>query len=307
MTSPDLTARIGSVELPNPIMTAAGTAGHADELASYVDLSSLGAVVAKSLSVEPWAGNPSPRLHGAKSGGMVNSVGLQNPGVSAWLEQDLPALRERGARIVAGIWGHSVDDYRRAAAMLAGSGPEVVAVEVNLSCPNLGGDHDMFAASPTSAAAATSAALECGRPVWAKLSPAVADLPGVAAAALAAGAEAVTLINTMPAMVIDLATRRPVLGAGGGGLSGPPLHPVAVRSVWDCRQALGAVDIVGAGGVSSGEDAVELLMAGASAVQVGTATFREPRATARILRELTLWCRRNGVVKLTELIGAAHG
>lgn len=288
-------------------MTAAGTAGHGAELGAYVDLSVLGAVVAKSLSAEPWEGNPAPRLHGAAGGGMVNSVGLQNPGVEAWLEDDLPALRAAGARVVAGIWGRSVEDYAKAAEMLAAAGPEVIAVEANLSCPNLGGDHQMFSADASSAAEATEASLRCGRPVWAKLSPAVADLPAIAAAASGAGAEAVTLINTMPAMVIDIDARRPVLGAGGGGLSGPPLHPVAVRAVWDCRAALGDVALVGAGGVATAEDAVELLLAGAAAVQVGTASFRDPRSTGRILRDLRRWCARHGVDRVGELTGAAHG
>lgn len=299
--------QVGSVSFPNPIMTAAGTAGHAAELGAYVDLSELGAVVAKSLSAEPWDGNPAPRLHRAAGGGMVNSVGLQNPGVEAWLAEDLPALRDAGARVVAGIWGRSVEDYAKAAEMLASAGDGVVAVEVNLSCPNLGGEHEMFSSSAVTAAAATSAALACGKPVWAKLSPAVSDLPTVAKAVLEAGAEAVTLINTMPAMVLDIEARRPVLGAGGGGLSGAPLHPIAVRAVWDCRLALGRPTIVGAGGVDTAEDAVELLMAGASAVQVGTASFRDPRATARILRDLGRWCGRHRVARVSDLTGAAHG
>lgn len=301
-----MSVQVGSVSLPNPIMTAAGTAGHAAELSGYVDLSELGAVVAKSLSAEPWGGNPAPRLHAAAGGGMVNSVGLQNPGVEAWLEDDLPALRAAGARVVAGIWGRSLEDYAKAAEMLASAGDEVVAVEVNLSCPNLGGEHEMFSSNGVAAAAATAAALACRKPVWAKLSPAVADLPAVAKAVLEAGAEAVTLVNTMPAMVIDTETRRPVLGAGGGGLSGPPLHPIAVRAVWDCRRALGDVAIVGAGGVGTADNAVELLMAGASAVQVGTASFREPRATGRILRDLRRWCTRHRVARVADLTGAAH-
>lgn len=302
----DLRVRVGSVELPNPIMTAAGTAGHGAELGAYVDLSAIGAVVAKSLSAEPWHGNPAPRLHAAAGGGMVNSVGLQNPGVEAWLEKDLPVLRAAGARVVAGIWGRSVEDYAKAADMLSSAGSEVVAVEVNLSCPNLGGDHQMFSSESSSAAEVTAASLVCDKPVWAKLSPAVADLPAIAGAVLDAGAEAVTLINTMPAMVIDVESRRPVLGAGGGGLSGPPLHPIAVRAVWDCREALGDVAIVGAGGVGTGEDAVELLLAGASAIQVGTASFRDPRSTVRVLRELARWCAARAVRSVSDLTGAAH-
>ena len=275
-------------------------------MAAYVDLSELGAVVVKSLSAEPWPGNPEPRLHATAGGGMLNSVGLQNPGVEAWLEEDLPALRTAGATVVAGIWGRSAEDYEKAARMLASAGPEVVAVEVNLSCPNLGGDHAMFSASAAGAAAGTAAALACGRPVWAKLSPAVANLPEIAAAALAAGAEAVTLVNTMPAMVIDIEQRRPVLGAGGGGLSGSPLHPIAVRAIWDCRRVLGDIPIVGSGGVGTADDAVELLLAGASAVQVGTASFRNPRSTGRVVRDLRRWCVRHEIASVSELTGAAH-
>ena len=299
--------RVGSVELKNPVMTAAGTAGHGAELAAYVNLADLGAVVAKSLSAEPWEGNPAPRVHAAAGGGMVNSVGLQNPGVEAWLDEDLPALRDAGARVVAGIWGRSLEDYAKAAEMLASAGPEVIAVEVNLSCPNLGGDHQMFSADSSATAEAVAASLACRRPVWAKLGPAVADLPAVAGAALAAGAEAVTLVNTMPGMVIDLESRRPVLGAGGGGLSGPPLHPIAVRAIWECRTARSDAPIVGAGGVSTGQDAIELMMAGAAAVQIGTASFRDPRSTARVLREMKRWCRRHDVSRISDLTGAAHG
>ncbi|MBW3537085.1 MAG: hypothetical protein KY395_04850 [Actinobacteria bacterium] len=165
----------------------------------------------------------------------------------------------------------------------------------------------MFSASPDSAAATTAVSLGCGRAVWAKLSPAVADLPAVAGAAFGAGAEAVTLVNTMPAMVIDIDSRRPVLGAGGGGLSGAPLHPIAVRAVWDCREVLGPVPIVASGGVATAEDAVEMLLAGASAVQVGTASFRDPRSISKILRDLRKWCDRHGVARVSELTGAAHG
>ena len=301
-----MSVRVGSVELPNPVMTAAGTAGHGAELGAYVDLAALGAVVAKSLSAEPWEGNPAPRLHAAAGGGMVNSVGLQNPGVEAWLADDLPALRDAGARVVAGIWGRSLEDYTKAAEMLASAGPEVIAVEVNLSCPNLGGDHEMFSSDRAATREAVAASLACRRPVWAKLSPAVADLPAVAGAALAAGAEAVTLINTMPGMVIDLERRRPVLGAGGGGLSGPPLHPIAVRAIWECRAALKDAPIVGVGGVSTGADAIELMLAGASAVQVGTASFKDPRSTARVLREMRRWCERRNVSRVSELTGVAH-
>jgi dihydroorotate dehydrogenase (NAD+) catalytic subunit len=294
------------VTLPNPVMTASGTVGHGTEIGEYLDLSVLGAVVVKSLSAEPWAGNPPPRLHETPAG-MLNSVGLQNPGVEAWIEHDLPALEARGARIVASIWGFSLEAYAKAAAMLAEVAPRLTAVEVNLSCPNIEARRDMFAHSATATAEVVEATAACRRPRWAKLSPNVTDITEIAGAAMAAGAEALTLVNTVMGMAIDIDRRRPRLGAGGGGLSGAAIRPVAVRAVYDCRQALPQAPIVGVGGVRTGEDAVELLMAGADAVQVGTATFFEPRAPLRVVEELERWCRRQGMTHVRDLRGAAHG
>ena len=287
-------------------MTASGTAGHGHELADHLDPALLGAVVVKSLHAEPWDGNPAPRVHATPSG-MLNSVGLQGPGVEAWLEHDLPDLVATGARVVASIWGRTVDEFARAADLLAGMPPEVVAVEVNASCPNLEDRRALFAHSTTATAEVVEAAAAAGRPLWAKLSPNTPDLPDVAAAAVAAGAEAVTVANTVLGMVIDTEARRPLLGAGRGGLSGPAIRPVAVRAVFDTREALPAVPIIGVGGVASAVDVVEFLLAGASAVQVGTATFADPAAPAVILRDLGRWCDDHGVSHLGELIGAAHG
>ncbi|HMC43213.1 MAG TPA: dihydroorotate dehydrogenase [Acidimicrobiales bacterium] len=297
---------MGSVQLPNPVMTASGTAGHGAELAAFVDLAELGAVVVKSLAAEPWPGNPAPRLHEV-AGGMLNSVGLQGPGIEAWMESELPALRAAGARVVASIWGTTVEAYAKAASMLAGAPPEVVAVEVNVSCPNLEDRLRMFAHSATATAEAVAASAACNRPRWAKLSPNVTDVTEIASAALSAGAEALALVNTVMGLAIDAETRRPVLGAGGGGLSGPAIRPVAVRAVYDCRAAFPEAAIVGVGGVSRGVHAMEFLLAGANAVQVGTATFADPRAPARVLVELREWCARHGVERVDELIGAAHG
>ncbi len=309
MARPDLTARVGSLTLPNPIMTASGTAGHGAELAAYLDLSALGAVVVKSLSPDPWAGNPPPRVHPVAAG-MLNSVGLQNPGVQAWLEDELPALAATGARVVVSIWGHAAGDYGRAAKALAGAAGAIVAVEANVSCPNVEDRRRMFAHSCAATAAAVGEAAAAlagtGLPLWAKLSPNVTDLAEIAGAALEAGADGLTLVNTLMGLALDPATGRPRLGGGGGGLSGPALHPVAVRAVFECRAALPHAAIVGVGGVSTGIDAAELLAAGADAVQVGTATFADPRAPARILSELERWCGHNGVTRLADLIGRAH-
>ena len=301
----DLTTRLGSLVLPNPVMTASGTAGHGHELADHLDPALLGAVVVKSLHAEPWDGNPAPRVH-ATPAGMLNSVGLQGPGVEAWLEHDLPDLLATGARVVASIWGRTVEEFARAAELLAGAPKEVVAVEVNASCPNLEDRRALFAHSTTATAEVVAAAAAAGRPLWAKLSPNTPDLPDVAAAAVAAGAEAVTVANTVLGMVIDTEARRPLLGAGRGGLSGPAIRPVAVRAVFDTHEALPDVPIIGVGGVASAVDTVEFLMAGASAFQVGTATFADPAAPALILRDLGRWCDNHGVAHLGELIGAAH-
>lgn len=300
-----MTTRVGSLLLPNPVMCASGTAGHGAELGAYVDLGAIGAVVVKSLAAYAWAGNPAPRVVAA-GGGMLNSVGLQGPGVEAWLEKDLPGLLATGARVVASIWGHTVDDYARAAALLAPAPAGVVAVEVNVSCPNLADHRRMFAHSAAATAEVIAATAACGRPRWAKLSPNVSDIVPIAAAALGAGAEAVTLVNTLSGLAIDPETRGLRLGGGGGGLSGSALHPVAVRAVFDCRARLRDAPIIGVGGISTGADAVEMMMAGANAVQVGTATFADPRAPGRVAAEVAQWCARHGVAELGEVIGAAH-
>jgi len=301
----DLSTRVGSVTLPNPVMTASGTSGHGAELADYFDLSALGAVVVKSLAAFAWDGNRPPRLV-PTTAGMLNAVGLQGPGVTAWLRDDLPRLVDTGARIVASIWGRTVEEFRAAAELLAAAPPAVVAVEVNLSCPNLDDRRAIFAHSEAATQAVVEATAGCGRPRWAKLSPNVADVAAIATVALAAGAEAVTLVNTVLGMALDPSNGRPLLGNGGGGLSGPAIHPVAVRTVHDVRGALPEAPIVGVGGVTRGEDAAELLLAGASAVQVGTATFADPRAPLRISRELRRWAEDRGVETIAEVVGATH-
>jgi dihydroorotate dehydrogenase (NAD+) catalytic subunit len=302
----DLSTRVGTVTLANPVLTASGTAGHGDELGRYVDLAGLGAVVVKSISADPWPGNPPPRVHQTPAG-MINSVGLQGKGVGHWLDHELPPLLAAGATVVASIWGSTVEDYARVADLLASAPPQVVAVEVNVSCPNHHDRGRMFAHAPASTAEVVRATAGCGRPRWAKLSPNVTDLVSIAGAAAEAGAEAVTLVNTVMGMVIDLENRRPLLGGGGGGLSGPAIHPVAVRAVHDVHRALPELPIVGVGGVATGEDAIELLMAGASAVQVGTATFADPRAVEVVREGVRAWCRNHGIDRVDELIGVAHG
>ena len=301
----DTRVRIGSVELPHPILLASGTAGYGDELARYLHLDALGAVVTKSLAAFEWAGNASPRLSPAGVG-MLNAVGLQGPGVAHWLDHELPALAATGARVVASIWGRGVDDYRAAAELLARAPECVVAVEVNLSCPNLEGRRGIFAHDAELSAAVIEATAGCGRPRWAKLSPNTDLVVDVAGAVAAAGAEAVTLVNTLLGMVIDPHTLRPAVAAGGGGLSGPGIHPVAVRVVHDVRAAHPDLPIVGVGGVSSGWDAVELMLVGAQAVEVGTATFADPRAAARIGDELIAWASAHQIDRVAEITSTCH-
>lgn len=301
----DTRVRVGSVELPHPILLASGTAGFGDELARYLHLDALGAVVTKSLAAFEWAGNPSPRLSPAGVG-MLNAVGLQGPGVAHWLDHELPALAATGARVVASIWGRGVDDYRAAAELLARAPECVVAVEVNLSCPNLEGRRGIFAHDAELSAAVIEATAGCGRPRWAKLSPNTDRVVDVAGAVAAAGAEAVTLVNTLLGMVIDPHTLRPAVAAGGGGLSGPGIHPVAVRVVHDVRAAHPDLPIVGVGGVSTGWDAVELMLVGAQAVEVGTATFADPRAAARIGEELIAWASAHQIDRVAEITSTCH-
>ena len=301
----DTSVRVGSVTLPNPVMTASGTAGHGTELAPYFDLSTIGAMVVKSLAATEWAGNPPPRVHPAGVG-MINAVGLQGPGIPAWLDEQLPGLAATGARVVASIWGRTVEEYRRAADLLADAPSCVVAVEVNLSCPNLEGRRGIFAHDADLSAEVIRSTVGCGRPRWAKLSPNTDRVVEVASAVHNAGAEAVTLVNTLLGMVLDPVSGLPSLAAGGGGYSGRVIHPVAVRTVFDVHAALPELPIVGVGGVCGAWDAIELMLAGASAVQVGTATFADPRAPWKVAQALEAWCSGHDITDIGQLTGLAH-
>ena len=288
------------MSLRAPVMTASGTAGYGTELADLLDLSALGAVVTKSLAHFAWEGNPAPRMHPARQG-MLNAVGLQGPGVAAWLTQVLPGLLDTGATVVASIWGRSVDDYRRAAELLADAPEQVAAVEVNLSCPNLEGRDAMFAHDPELSAAVIAATAVCGRPRWAKLSANTDRIVEVAAAVADAGAAAVTCINTMLGLAYDPHTLRPALGAGGGGLSGRAIHPIAVRAVHDVHAAIPDLPVIGVGGISNGWEAAEMFLAGACAVQVGTASFADPRAPVAVQDSLLSWASAAGCTSMGDV------
>jgi dihydroorotate dehydrogenase (NAD+) catalytic subunit len=298
--------RVGGVALVNPVMNAAGTAGYGDELASYLDMSSLGAFVVKSLAPYEWPGNPAPRIHPTPAG-MINAVGLQGPGVAAWITDSLPRLERAGATIIVSIWGRRVGEFVDAARMLAAVTGRIAAVEVNLSCPNLDHAREMFAHDPALAAEVVAAVRrEVAIPVWAKLSPNTDRLVAVARGVLDAGADALVLVNTLLGLVVDTDTGRAALGNGGGGVSGRAIHPVALRCVYDVRAALPDAAIVGVGGVACGRDALAMMMAGADAVQVGTANFADPRAVARVRDELVAEGRRRGVTSWTQIVSAAH-
>lgn len=307
-----LRTSVGSLCLANPVMTAAGTAGHGAELSSYFDISDLGAVVVKSLAVFPWQGNPSPRVCPVP-GGMLNSVGLQGPGLDAWAKDELPQLRRAGARVVVSIWGRTVADFSAAAAFVAEvaaepEGATIAALEANVSCPNVKDRSRMFAHSASATADVIGGCCEGvsgALPVWAKLSPNTSELLEIAGAAVSAGAASLTLVNTVLGLMIDTAKRRPSLGAGGGGLSGAAMHAVALRAVHDCRSAFPKAGIVGVGGVSDGEGALRMLMAGANALQVGTATLADPRAPVRVLEELSLRLAEEGFSSVDDAVGAA--
>ena len=299
-----LETHVGQVALTSPVMTAAGTAGYGDELGGYGDLKALGAVVVKSLATFVWEGNPAPRVASIGEH-MINAVGLSGPGIEAWREMYLPDLLATGATVVGSIWGRNIGEFADAAAAIKGA--NIAALEVNASCPNLEDRSSMFAHSPSATSEIVSATKVAGVPLWVKLSPNTPDLVAIAGAAIEAGADALVLVNTVVGLAIDIENRSAALGNGGGGVSGPGILPIALRAVYECRVAYPQIPIVGVGGISSGEDAVAMMMAGANAVEVGTATFANPRAPWVIQNQLEKWLKKHGVSSVSEIIGAAHG
>ncbi len=308
----DLSTELAGLTLPNPVMTASGCAAAGRELDQFFDVARLGAVVTKSVMREPRAGRPTPRMAETPSG-MLNSIGLQGPGIDAFCAEDLPWLRERGARAIVSVAGNDAEEFAELAGRLAGE-PGVAALEVNISCPNVANRGLVFACDPVSATGVLRgvvAAVQGRVPVLAKLSPDVTDIVAVARACLQAGADGLSMINTLLGMVIDTTTLRPALAGVTGGLSGPAIRPVAVRCVWQVHAAmraglLPAAPIVGIGGVMTGLDALQLILAGAVAVQVGTATFHDPGAPVRVLAELQQALAERGFARLGEAVGFAH-
>jgi dihydroorotate dehydrogenase (NAD+) catalytic subunit len=304
----DMRARLGQLELPNPVLAAAGCAGAGRELAPFIDVARVGAVISKSIMTEPRTGNPAPRLAETPSG-LLNSVGLQGPGIDAFLQRDLPWLLSRGARVVVSIAGQTVREYGALASRLSDAAG-VSAVEINLSCPNAEDAGRLFALAPETAGSVVDAvrgSLRYDIPVFAKLSPDVTDIVAVAAACLASGADGLSLINGLLGMAIDPGTMRPALAGAYGGLSGPAIRPVAVRCVWQVAEAFPDAPIIGTGGVRTGRDALELLLAGARLIGVGSAIIHDPSACSRVLRELEEELAAIGVDRVADVIGQAHG
>ncbi len=297
----EMKVSLGRLPLRSPLIAAAGTVGSVYDFADVDALSEYGAAVAKSVSHEPWPGRPPPRLAPA-GGGMLNGIGIQNPGIDAW-RSSMPDLSSLPVPVWGSAVGTSAAEYALVAKGLTASG--VVAIEVNLSCPNLE-EGTMFALDPAAAGRVITAVRDStDLPVGAKLSPNSEDIVAVARAATEAGADFLVLTNTAWGLGIDLDTRKPTLSGMVGGYSGKPIKPLALRCVWEVAAALD-VPIVGCGGISTGEDVIEYFLAGASAVAVGTAHFAEPRVGKRILRQVDAWCRSNRVRELAELTGGAH-
>jgi len=303
----DLSTDLAGLRLPNPVMTASGCAAAGRELDTFFDVAELGAIVTKSIMRDPRSGRPTPRMAETPSG-MLNSIGLQGPGIDSFLAKDLPWLVARGARPVVSIAGGTTEEFVELARRVATS-PGVSALEVNISCPNVENRGLVFACDPVSASgvvAAVRAVVPAGLPLFAKLTPDVTDLVSVAASVVDAGADGLVLINTLLGLRIDPVTLRPLLGGVTGGLSGPAIRPVAVRCVWQVHRAMPEVPLIGVGGIRTGADALEFLAAGASAVQVGTVTFNDPSAPMRVAHELADELARRGYAGPLDVVGIAH-
>lgn len=297
----DLSTRLGNLALKNPVLTASGTFGFGLEYADFIDLDRLGGFIVKGTTLEPREGNPYPRMAETPSG-MLNAVGLQNKGVDHFIEKIYPQIAGCGSEVIVNVSGKSVADYAAVAEKLSAL-EGIHAIELNISCPNVKQGGMAFGTTCEGA----SSVVEAVRKAWprhlmVKLSPNVTSITDIAKAVEAAGADSVSLINTLLGMAVDIERRRPVLSTVTGGLSGPAVKPIAVRMVWQVAHAV-SIPVVGLGGIVNERDAIEFLMAGASAIQVGTANFINPAATVNILDGITAWCESHGVERISDIIG----
>lgn len=301
MTKPDLTVEIAGIKLRNPVMTASGTFGYGSEFADYMDLESIGAIITKGLSIRPKAGNRTPRIVETPAG-MLNAIGLQNVGIDAFIGEKVPYLRKINTPVIVNIYGNSLEEYGELALRIDRI-PEVAGIEVNISCPNVKQGGIVFGTDPRAAHEVVSLVRESTiKPVIVKLSPNVTNVVEMAHASVEAGADAISLINTLTGMAIDLEKRRPVLANVTGGLSGPAIKPVALRMVWQVAKAV-SVPVIGIGGITSARDALEFMVAGATAVQIGTASFLDPKAAQTIAMDMERYLAENGISRIAEMIG----
>ena len=302
----DLSVKLGSLTLKNPVMTASGTFGYGMEYEGFFPPEDLGAVVVKGVTTRQVHGNPTPRVAEVVSG-MLNAIGLQGPGVDKFLHDEhyLPGLRKRGATVIVNIWGRSLDEYRETAEKLEAESDGIAALEINVSCPNVKEGGISFSADPQKMAGVITAVRNATKiPIITKLSPNGA-IPVFAKAAEDAGSDMLSMINTIPAMAIDIETRRPKLANVSGGLSGPCVKPVGIKAVYDASKAV-KIPIIGMGGIETWQDAAEYLIAGASAVAVGTATFTNPMAPIEVVRGLEQWLDRIGAKSVADVIGTVN-
>jgi len=304
MIKPDMSVEIAGIKMRNPVMTASGTFGYGEEFADYMDLESIGAMITKGLSLKPKAGNNTPRIV-ETPGGMLNAIGLQNVGIEAFIAKKLPFLRGVNTPVIVNLYGNSLEEYGELAARIDGVN-EVAGVEVNISCPNVKQGGIVFGTDPDAARQVVALVRKStAKPLIVKLSPNVTDIVSMAKACVDAGAEALSLINTLTGMAIDLDSRRPVLANITGGLSGPAIKPVALRMVWQVAKAVN-VPLIGIGGIMNATDALEFILAGATAVQVGTASFLTPGASQQIALGMEQWLTENRVGSLRELVGSLN-
>jgi dihydroorotate dehydrogenase (NAD+) catalytic subunit len=302
---PAMSVEIGSLKLRNPVMTASGTFGYGEEFSQYVDLEKIGAFVTKGLSLKPRAGNPTPRIV-ETPGGMLNAIGLQNVGIDAFIQKKVPFLRSVNTPAIANFFGYTPDEYAELASRLDAI-PEVAGLEVNISCPNVKQGGIVFGTDPGCAASVVAACRAATKKTLiVKLSPNVTDIVEMAQACEGAGADALSVINTLTGMAIDLERRRPVLANVTGGLSGPAIKPIALRMVWQVAKVV-KLPVIGIGGIMSATDALEFILAGATAVQVGTASFVNPGAAQKIAEGMEQWLAERGIADIKSLIGALEG
>lgn len=304
MTSPQLETQLAGIRMKNPIMVASGTFGYGPEYADLVDLNQLGAIVVKGISLEPWNGNRTPRLIEV-SGGLLNAIGLQNPGVRGFIEKYMPFLRQHDVPVIVNIWGKTAEEYAEVAARFD-QVEGVAGLEINISCPNIKAGGSAFGTNLESTARVVSAVRKCTRlPIIPKLAPNVSDIAAFARVCVDNGADALSLINSFPAMAIDIETRRPALANVTGGLSGPAIHPIAVKLVYDTARAV-KIPLIAIGGVTQARDAIEFMIAGATAVAVGTANFTEPQTAIRVIHGLQRYLASHHLASVGELIGTVR-